>query len=88
MKTFGRKWRKLRKASVNEEALGGEIAFSLHNGKTTTKATSRKKQSDFPPLLIYDHEDCNIFFEFYLNTCGGQNQQNVNVEKTKYTLCW
>ena len=62
----------LRKASVNEEALGGEIAFSLHNGKTTTKTTSRKKQSDFPPLLIYDHEDCNIFFEFYLNTCGGK----------------
>ena len=59
----------LRRATTNAESIGGDISFSLGQ-KNASKTLKRKKSSDFPPLLIRDHDNCMAFFEFYLNTCG------------------
>jgi hypothetical protein len=61
----------LRQASTHGESIGADVSFSMSRKKANW-ATKLKKPRDFQPILLRGHDDCNIFFEYFLNTCGGK----------------
>lgn len=54
----------LRRAQAHGETTGAEISVSVRPSKRSNKP----RPQNLPPLYLLGQDDCNIFFELYLNT--------------------